>query len=149
MLPLLLGVSAPAHAAEALRIDAHGDWAVFRDGVGAERLCWAATKATRRQGADDGERFLIMYTAHGDEFTVVLEGSETRLTDGHLSLGGQWFALFFEDGWGWLVNTGDAPTVRRLLETETSAEILVRGAGYVLSLDGFAKALAAAERACP
>ena len=152
---LLLAV--PVHAGDegVPRGDRHGDWGVFRDGQGADLLCWVASEA--ELGAiplDDAGRgmppgkVLVLYTVQNDELSLELRGMEGPSAGGALHVGGRNFPLLFRDGWGWLADLGDAPAVRPAFEAQETAFVKLGETGYVLSLDGFGPALRAAARAC-
>ena len=152
---LLASVPARADDAGVFRSDRYGDWGVFRDGEGADLLCWVASEA--KLGAiplDDAGRgmpaskVLVLYTVQNDELSLELRGMEGPPGGGRLHVGGRNFPLFFRDGWGWLADLGDAPAIRPFFEAQESAFLKLGETGYSLSLDGFGPALRAAGRAC-
>ena len=152
---LLVSVSTRADDEGVYRSGRHGDWGVFRDGQGADLLCWVASEA--RLGAmplDDAGRgmpaskVLVLYTVQNGELSLELRGMEGPRAGGALHVGGRNFPLFFRDGWGWLADLGDAPAIRPAFEAQETAFVKLGETGYVLSLDGFGPALRAAVRAC-
>jgi hypothetical protein len=152
---LVASVSTRADDEGVYRSDRHGDWGVFRDGQGADLLCWVASEA--KLGAiplDDAGRgmppgkVLVLYTVQNGELSLELRGMEGPAAGGALHVGGRIFPLLFQDGWGWLADLGDAPAVRPIFEVQESAFLKLGESGYALSLDGFGPALRAAERAC-
>ena len=152
---LLGSVSARADDEGVQRSDHHGDWGVFRDGQGADLLCWVASEATLGvMPLDDAGRgmpaskVLVLYTVQNDELSLELRGMEGPRTGGALHVGGRNFPLLFRDGWGWLADLGDAPAIRLAFEAQETAFVKLGETGYVLSLDGFGPALRAAARAC-
>ncbi len=144
--PILLG------AQEVKRADSHGVWGVFADGSGADRLCWVAAKAKLgalplSPGAEPPpESVLVLFSSGKDELSLELGGLAP--SDGHISLGGERFGLFSQDGWAWLSDDRLGTALKHLLVQHETAFIRLGSSGYSLSLDGFVPALRKAEGLC-
>lgn len=145
----------PTLSGENQRIARLGDWSVFRDGEGADLLCWVATRGRlgvvdlgTAAGAGPGDEVLILFSAGLDEFSVELRGASEPLGESTLALGGTRFPLFFQDGAGWSEDRSLDADLKTALAGPGIGTLDLGGASYRFSLKGFAPALAAAEEAC-
>lgn len=155
LLTTLLAVSPAGALSENEKISRVADWSVFRDGEGDDLLCWVATRGQR--GVVDLERsvaarpageVLVLFSAGLDEVSIELRGAPDPEGDSWLTLGGQRFALFFQDGWGWSRDREVDNDLKAGLAEGGIGTLDLGGANYRFSLDGFAAALAEAEAAC-
>ena len=142
----------PVAAQEVSRIAAHGAWGVFKDGTGADQLCWVAATAELGELPLGGDtlpppEILILYTPSNAQLSLELRGGATP-AGGEITIARERFPLFFENGWGWLSRRGTDSNVRALMETKNTAYLRVGEAGYSVVLNGFAPAIAQAEQLC-
>lgn len=150
---LLAATAVPAAAQGVDRVASHGDWSVFADGTGADRLCWVATVAEQRSlvpvapgGQQPNQKITVLFTAGSDELSLEVGGTSGG---GHIAIGGERFPLLMQDGWAWLGKVEDGPALKARMQSRTTAYLEIDGAGYEFALDGFEPALQAAERLCP
>ena len=147
----LAAVQAPAQ--EVKRSSGHGAWGVFRDGTGADLLCWVAASARLGALPLDGEavppeQILVLFTPSNGQLSMELRGGATPREDGIFTVGDDSFAIFFQDGWGWLKSKGADTLVKGLMRTHETAYVRIGEAGYALSLEGFAPAVEEAKALC-
>ena len=138
---LLAATGLPAAGQDVDRVASHGDWSVFADGQGAERLCWVATVADQRSlvpvapgGQQPSQKIPVLFTTGSDELSLEVGASSGS---GHIAIGGERFPLLMQDGWAWLAKVEDGPALKALMADRETAYLEIGGAGYEFSLDGF------------